>query len=208
MKTRLSQFVILTLFLFLATSLCALTSSQTSSPTLTVALNSPADGSTLTSFDCNFTYTSTLLGNTSLSGAKLIINGTETINQPYPQNSTINRIAVVFSANGTYIWNIKVQDNTTTTATAASNFTVTIAVPSTPAPTLLVTASPSPTAAPTSTVTLEPTTTPTVSPSPSPMPKPTDQPIGIDGSSILLISLAVLAVVFAFIIVVLRKASR
>jgi hypothetical protein len=209
MKSRRLLPVAIILFSLFTLSFAGLTSSQTTPSTFTVTLNSPADGATITSFDCNFTYTPTLIGDTSLSSAKLILNGTETsVNQVNPLNATSNKLAAVFTANGTYLWNIKIQDNLTNTAIATANFTLTVAVPPAPTPTPVPTATPAPTAAPTPTP--APTASPTPTPSPSPTPKPTDQPftINIDGGTILIIALVVLAVVFALIILLLWKASR
>jgi hypothetical protein len=211
MKSKSAVIVAFILVLLLNLSYFALTNSQTETPqTLTVTLNTPSDGSTLTTLDCNFTYTPTLLGNNSLSGAKLIINGTDAVYQSSPQNSTTNRIAYTFTANGTYIWNIKVQDNATNVVAAAANFTVTISVPPAPTPTPIPTPYPTPTVTPTPTPTptLAPTATPTPTPSPSPTPKPTAQPFVVDSWSILLIALIVLAVLFALLIVILWRAAR
>jgi hypothetical protein len=210
MKSKPAVIVAFILVLLLNVSYFTLTNSQTATQTLTVTLNTPSDGSVLTSFDCNFTYTPTLLGNNSLSGAKLIINGTDSVYQSFPQNSTTNRIACTFTANGTYLWNIKVQDNATNVVTAAANFTVTVAVPPAPTPTPIPTPSPTPTVTPTPTPTPTPapTATPTPTPSPSPTPKPTAQPIVIDSGSILIIALVVLAVIFALLIVILWRAAH
>jgi hypothetical protein len=211
MKYKPAYLAILILVLLLTAGFFTLTFSQTDTPqTLTVTLNTPADGSTLPTFDFNFTYTPTLVGNNSLSGAKLIINGTDTVYQSSPQNATTNRIAYTFIANGTYLWNIKVQDNATNVALAAANFTVTVAVPPAPTPTPAPSPTPTqtPTPTPTPTATLSPTPTPTATPSPSPTPKPTAQPLVIDGWSILIAGLIVLAVIFALVIVLLWKAAH
>ncbi len=209
MKHKPAYLATLILVLLLNAGFFILTFSQTDTPqTLTVTLNIPADGSTLTTFDCNFTYTPTLVGNNSLSGAKLIINGTDTVCQSSPQNATTNRIAYTFTTNGTYLWNIKVQDNTTNDVVAATNFTVTVAVPPAPTPAPSPTPTQTPTPTPTPTATPSPTPAPTATPSPSPTPKPTAQPLAIDGWSILIVALIVLAIIFALVILLLWKAAR
>jgi hypothetical protein len=199
--------VILVLFFLFSASAFSLASSQTSEQTLTVALNSPSNGSTITTLSCDFTYMPTIHGTDSFIGAKLIVNGSETTatNQTAIVNMGVNRLSYTFASNGTYIWNIRVQ-NGTHSIDAPASFTLIVAVPPTPTPTPSPTAEPTPSPSSTPVPTVAPTQTPTQTPTPT--PTPATLPITIDGLSILIIGLFILAIILAVVIVSLRNSAR
>jgi outer membrane biosynthesis protein TonB len=209
MKSKQTYLALLVLFLLLNGCFVALATSQdeASEETLTVALNTPSDGSTINTFGCNFTYTPTVI-NASFLSATLFINGTATAatNQTAIENETSNRIEYTFTSNGTYLWNVLVQDNNTQSVTATTDFTLIVLVLPEPTPTPTPTPTPSPT--PTPTPTPSPTPEPTPSPTPTPTPEPTPEPFSVDGWMIGIIILIVLAVILAVVIVFLRHEAR
>jgi hypothetical protein len=170
---------------------------------LGVALNTPSDGSTITTFGCNFTYTPMLSGSDAYVGAKLVINGTVTTasNQTAIIDLTSNRIAYTFTANGTYLWNVQVQ-NSTNSVVASSNFTLIVSVPPAPTSTPTPTLSPTPTPESTATPTPEATETPTPTPSPTP---PAPAAFTLDVWTISIIVLVVVTILLIIPILMLRS---
>lgn len=208
MKNKQTYLACLILILVFNGCLLSFASSQDETPqTLTVALNAPFDGSIITTWNCNFSYVPTITGSDSFVIARLILNGTETTatNQTFIQNAVPNKITYTFASNGTYLWNVEVQ-NSTNSVVASANNTLTVSVAPEPTPTPTPTETPAPT--PTPTPTPAPTPEPTPSPSPTPTPEPTAEPLVIDGSMIVIIVLIVLAIVLAVVIVFLRNESR
>jgi hypothetical protein len=208
MKSKQAAIAILILLFLFNGYLFSLGGSQDeTAQTLIVTLFTPADGSSITTYNCNFTYRPTITGTDTFISAKLIINGTETTaaNQTAIVNAASNRISYTFSSNGTYIWNVQVQ-NSTNNIVSPVNFTITVAVPLEPAPTLTPNPTPAPTSMPTPTPTPTPTTTAT--PTPTPTPTPSSGTIVTDGWTILIIGLVILAIILAVAIVFLRKESR
>jgi hypothetical protein len=210
MKSKQAYLAFIVLFLLFIECLIPLVTSQGETPeTLTVALDSPADGSTITTYTCNFIYNPTLIGSDSFIEARLIINDTATtaINQTAIQNATSNTIAYTFTSNGTYIWNVQVK-NSTNSVTAPTNLILKVSVyeepEATPTPTPTETPTPSPEPTPTPT----PVITPSPSPTPTPTPQPTAAPFAIDGSMIGIIVLIVMAIILAGVIVFLWNESR
>ena len=176
--------------------------------TLTVTLNSPATGSTITTFDCTFTYTTTII-NDSFVGAKLILNGTATTatNQTAIQNGTTNTLTYTFTSNGTYLWNVEVDGSSIGAVVASADNTLTVSVAPEPTPTPSPSPTPTPTPSATPTPTLAPTPTPTATPTPTPTPEPAAA-FAVDGWMIVIIVLIVLAGILAGVIVFLWKESR
>jgi hypothetical protein len=208
MKSKQVSIAILILLFLLDGYVISLGSSQDgTAQTLMVTLFTPADGSTIATYNCNFTYRPTITGTDTFISAKLIINGTETVavNQTAILNAASNRISYTFSSNGTYVWNVQVQ-NSTNSIVSPVNFIITVAVPPEPTPTSTPTPTPAPTSTPTPTPT--PTTTPTATPTPTPTPTPTSKTIVVDGWIILIIGLVTLAIILAGVIVFLRKEAR
>jgi hypothetical protein len=206
-QTYLAFLILLLLFTECSTQLA--TSQDETYETLTVALNSPADGNTITTYDCTFSYTPTLIGSDQFIEARLVINDTATaaVNQTAIQNATSNTIAYTFTSNGTYIWNVQVRNSTNSVA-APTNFVLKVSVyiepeaTPTPTPTETPTPSPEPTSTPT------PVVTPSPSPTPTLTPQPTAAPFDIDGSMIGIIVLIVIAIILAGVIVFLWNESR
>ncbi len=132
---------------------------------IAVSLKAPDNGTTVSNdFNCTFTYVPTLSGTTKFYGASLVVNNTIVA---YNQTAIIagenNTINYKFSSNGTYNWNIRLQNDTNTvTAPSNYNFTVSVYVAPTATPTPAVTQTPTP--IPTATTTATPTATPTSSP--------------------------------------------
>jgi hypothetical protein len=208
MKSKQTYLAFVILLLLLNGCFVSLANSQEeTAETLTVTLNTPSDGSTIATFGCNLTYTPTVI-NASFLSATLFINGTATAatNQTAIENATSNRIEYTFTSNGTYLWDVRVQDNNTHTVGATANFTLIVSVLPEPTPTPTPTPTPAPT--PTPTPTPSPTPEPTPSPTPTPTPEPTAEPLAIDGWLIGIIALIVVAVVLAVVIVFLRNESR
>lgn len=87
-----------------------------------VTLNTPANNTIISQFDCTFTYTPIILGSDKFHLANLVINsGTGEnggfweyykSNQTAIVNATQNSIAYQFTQNGTYIWNIRLYNST------------------------------------------------------------------------------------------------
>ncbi len=209
MKSKSAYVVALVLFLVFNVCLIATVNSQ-DTEVFMVLLNSPANGSTINTFACTFTYTPVLIGNDSYLNAFLVINGTQTsaTNQAAIQNNTINQISYTFADNGTYQWNIIVYDNNSHHAFATTDYTLTVTVLPTPTPTPTPTATPENTPAPTLTATPTPSASPSPEPTPTETPIPTPEPPAVDDGSVLAIGLVVLAVVLALVVVFLWRASR
>jgi hypothetical protein len=171
---------------------------QTSSGTLTVTLNSPADQTTSTTLSNVFVYTPLITGSSDyLAAATLYINdvATTTTNSTAIVNATANTISYTFSSSGTYTWNVQVT-NSTGSSLASSDFTLIVTVPTptpTPTPAPTGTPTPAPTAAPT------PTPGPTVvfagTPTPTPTPAKNANQSGLSFLLIIGIAAAVIAVV-------------
>jgi hypothetical protein len=148
--------------------------------TVSATLGTPADGGTLTSFSCTFTYTPTLLGDDHFVLATLYLNGTSTAatNQTAIANATENQISYTFAENGTYLWTILIQ-NSSHSVFAHQEVTVKVEVPP-PTPTASPSQEPSPTETPTPTPSPTtpppPTPTPPAPPPPKPPPPPQHQP--------------------------------
>jgi hypothetical protein len=98
---------------------------------LEVSLNTPSDGATSTSFTVTFIYTPTVRGDLFYhSELWLNLSGIWQIaayNSSIIANTTTNAISYVFSANNTYMWNIKIW-NSTTGVFASSNYILTVNV--------------------------------------------------------------------------------
>jgi hypothetical protein len=205
MKIKSAPLAILVLLLLINGCLFATVNSQETAKTLTVTLGSPSDGATLTTWGCNFTYTPVIIDDAFVD-AKLYINGTQAATNQSPiENATSNRIPYTFTANGTYLWEIKVQ-NSSHTISPSANFTINVIVPPEPTPTPAPTTTPTPTPTPTPTVT--PTATPSPTPTPTPTPTPAEQTLVIDGSMVLVIGLIILAIILTGVILFLRNAAR
>ena len=128
MKSKQAAALILTVFFLLNAFALSLVSSQDTGPqTLIVTLLTPADGSTITTYDCNFTYRPTITGNDNFVVAKLIVNGsvTASANQSAIINAASNRLSYTFGSNGTYVWNVQVQNSTNSVVSPVS-FTISI----------------------------------------------------------------------------------
>lgn len=110
---------------------------------ISIELNAPLNGSTVSAYACNFNYTPTLLGSDSFQNASLIVNGSLVAsNQTALVNATVNTISYTLPSNGTYLWNVQVF-NSTVSVFASENFTLTVGVYVPPEPTPSPTVSPS-----------------------------------------------------------------
>ncbi len=174
------QAITVILFLALLISGCFVpfaASQETETPeTISVTLNTPETNTTKTdNLNVTFTYTPVLLtaGDEKFYGANLVLNGSimgAATNQTAIANNTANTITYKFTENGTYQWNIRIQNRTNVmTAPEPFNLTVTVYVPD-PTPTPTPTPSPSPTPVPTAVPTATPTPTPILTPTPTPPP--------------------------------------
>jgi hypothetical protein len=124
-----------TLLLSLLFAACLVSSAQ--SQIIVLTLNSPTDGATSSSFICSFNYVPSAIGNTSITGATLILNGTATAatNQTAIVNNAINTIAYAFTVSGMYVWNVRIQNSTASVLADRNNtLIVDLPHPSTPTP--------------------------------------------------------------------------
>jgi hypothetical protein len=162
---------------------------------IAVALKAPDNGTTVKNdFNCSFIFVPTLSGTDKFYSAALVVNGTSYGgNQTVISNGVNNTIYYKFTANGTYNWNIRLQ-NSTHTVTAPSNYNFTVAVYVAPEPTPTPVATPTPTPSPIP-------ATPTATPTPTPAP---------DNSSlttwaIVIIIVFVISAVLAIVLILLRR---
>jgi len=210
MKSKQAFIAIIALALLVNACFFASVSSQTidDSQSIAVALNTPIMDASRTAEDNNvnvtFTFTPTIYGDDTLKIAFLRLNDTviaTATNKTTLANNTANTIDYTFTQNGTYYWNVQLQ-NTTSFVYAAEpfNMTVVLYVPeptATPSPT----PSPSPTPVPTAVPTIPPTIAPTATPSPTPEPEP-----AIDTWTIVIIAvIAIIAIGAAVVLVLGRK---
>lgn len=161
------------------------------------------------SINVTFTYTPLIMGNPSYLSANLVLNGTVyDSNQTTITKNTNNTINHVFTSNGTYLWNIRLQNSTTVVfANEPFMLNVTVYVPdptATPTPTPAPTATPKPTITPTPIPTATPTSTPTVTPTPTPVPTET----GLGTWTIVAIAIVVIVVIGALSIFFIRRRQQ
>ncbi|MCL5876316.1 MAG: hypothetical protein M1540_00705 [Candidatus Bathyarchaeota archaeon] len=174
---------------------------------ITVVLNAPANNTGKTdNFNVTFTYIPYLLGSGQFYGANLVLNGSivqSATNQSAISNNVVNSISYTFTANGTYYWNIRLQNSThAVISDEPRNITLAVYVPdptATPTPTPAPTATPTPTPAPTATPTPKPAT-------PTPTPEPPADLLGTWG--IVIIAIIVIAAVGVIAILVLRRRNQ
>jgi hypothetical protein len=184
------------------------TQAQTTEQSLSVTLGNPANNTAKTdNFNVTFAYTPYIVGSDKYYGSSLVVNGSVVAsNQTAITNNSENSITYSFASNGTYYWNIRVQ-NTTHIATAAEprNITLAVVVPNpTVTPTPTPTATPTPTPLVTPTPTTAPTSTPTITPTPT--PEPTGQ--GLDTWVLVAIAIVVIAVVGFIAIFIIRRRNQ
>jgi hypothetical protein len=164
---------------------------------IAVSLKAPDNGTTVTnSLNCSFVFVPTIFGSDHFTSASLVINGIEyATNQTKLIADENNTIYFKFNNNGTYNWNIRLQ-NDTNTVSAPSNYNFTVSVyvapeaTSTPAPT--ATSTPVPTAAPTN----------TESP-PTPTPAPDNE--SLSTWAIVIIIVLVISVLLVVVLIMLRR---
>jgi hypothetical protein len=95
---------------------------------LTVKLDSPVNGTVVSTFNCDFNFTPTLLGSGNLQNASLLINGAPVVsNTTTLTNATINTLSYSFSRNGSYLWSIQVYSSVCGVF-ASENYSLTIEV--------------------------------------------------------------------------------
>ena len=176
---------------------------------ISVTLYTPEDDAVETdSLNVTFTYTPVIVGTPSYLSANLVLNGSIVDqNQTAITKNTYNTIQHSFTTNGTYLWNIRLQ-NKTDIVFASEDFMLNVTVVTTPAPTptptATPTATPTPTAAPTTAPTATPTAAPTVTPTPTPQPTET----GLDTWTIVAIVIVVIVVVGILAIFLLRRRQQ
>lgn len=215
MKSKRAYVAIIALALLVNACFFASTSSQTDDPqAISVALNTPIMDATRTAEDDNitvtFTFTPTIYGDDSLKLALLEITTlsgsvVDTVtNRTTLANNTASTIDYSFTKNGTYLWNVQLQ-NSTNFVYAAESFNLTVTLYAlNPTPTPSPSPSPSPSLTPTVTPTptpVPPTTTPTATPSPAPEPE-----AAMDTWTVVIIAvIAIIAVGAAVVLVLGRK---
>lgn len=206
MKSKQTCLLLIMLFFLINGYLFSLASSQN---VFFVTLSAPSDDTTISTWNCNFTYVPMISGSDYFVNATLVINGTATTasNQTAIQNSVPNKISYTFTSNGTYLWNVAVY-NSTNVVFASVNNTLTVSVAPEPTPTPIPSPTPTPTPLIMPSPTPAPTATPTEEPTPTPTATPTTQPFTVDGSLIVIVVLIVLAGILAAVIVLLWKKSR
>lgn len=107
-------------------------------------LNSPANASTVTSFQQSFNFTPVLIGSDSFRNATLYVNGSAVANNSSALvNATQNTISYNFTENGFYLWDVQVYNSTTPVFSSNGNFSLTVNYTA-PAPTPTPTATPEP----------------------------------------------------------------
>ena len=207
MQTKKANLIILVLTLLISGCFISFTTCQAQEPEpqlVSVTLSTPANNTVEDdSFNVTFNYTPVTFGVQSNLRAQLVLNGTvidSASNQTSITNNTANSIKYQFTANGTYLWNIRLA-NISAAVFAPENFTLTVSVhvadpTPTPAPTATPTSTPAPTAVPTATPTATPTPTPT----------PTDT--GLGTWTIVIIAIGVIVVVGVIAIFFLRRRQQ
>jgi hypothetical protein len=97
---------------------------------LTVALSTPAFNASITNdFNTSFTFVPTYNGTGQLFGADLRVNGTSVAsNSTALVANQTNTIYYKFPSNGTYFWNVRVQDDAYVIS-APNDFNLSVAVP-------------------------------------------------------------------------------
>jgi hypothetical protein len=171
---------------------------------IAVTLYSPENNTVASSsLNVTFTYTPVVVGNPSYLSANLVLNGTiYDLNQTTITKNTYNTIKHEFTANGTYLWNIRLQNSTTAVfASEPYLLNVTVSVPN-------PTATPTPTPAPTATPTPAPTETPTATPTATPTPTPVPTETGLGTWTIVAIAVVVIVVVGVLAIFLLKRRQQ
>lgn len=209
---QIKQAYIAIIILTLLASACFFTvakvdAQSTDVESISVALETPANNTAKTdNFNITFTYIPILLGSDKFMRATLELNNTVTTvtNQTAISNNTANSISYTFSGNGTYYWNIRLENTTTAVnaTTGPRNITVAVYVPN---PTPTPTPTPAPTATPTKTPT--PTATPIATATPTPTPPPTTNDV-LGTWGIVIVAIVIIAVVGALAIVMLRRRGK
>ncbi len=164
---------------------------------IAVTLKSPDNGTTISNdFNCSFVYYPTISGTDKFFGASLIVNGTLVAsNTTAVTANTNNTIYYKFSQNGTYSWNIRLQNSTNNVSAPSDyNFTVAVYVAPTATPT------PAPTATPTPAPTAHPATA-----TPTPTPEPDNSVLSM--WAIIIIVVFVICGVLVAVLVLLRRKS-
>jgi uncharacterized protein YegP (UPF0339 family) len=167
---------------------------------LSVKLKSPSNDATITNkFNVSFIFVPSINGTDKFYKASLWVNGTiVATNSTAIVADADNTIYYEFYDNGTYRWNIRLE-NSTHTITAASNYNFTLSVHE-----ASPTATPTPTPTPAPTVTASPTPRPpTATPSPTPAPE-----ISLDLWTLIIIAVIVFSVVLIITIFLLRRRAR
>ncbi|MCL5949496.1 MAG: hypothetical protein M1490_03350 [Candidatus Bathyarchaeota archaeon] len=167
---------------------------------LSVKLKSPSNDATITNkFNVSFVFVPSINGTDKFSKASLWVNGTiVATNSTALVADADNTIYYEFHDNGTYRWNIRLE-NSTHPVSAASNYNFTLAIQE-----ASPTATPTPTPTPTPIVTASPTPRPaTATPSPTPAPE-----IGIDLWTLIIIAVIVFSVVLIITIFLLRRKAK
>lgn len=146
---------------------------------ISVTLISPNNNQIITDTqNVSFVYYPFSYGASRFYRASLMVNGSNVaINQTKIIDNGYNTIYYKFPSNGTYLWNVRVE-NETHTVLGYQNFILTVGYvdPSptpTPTPTNSTSPTPAPTAPPTNFPTEKPTPTTTPHPTITPEPKPT-----------------------------------
>jgi len=103
---------------------------ETEPDNISVSLLSPAHNATISSgYNCSFIFVPAINGTDHFLGASLVVNGSVvTTNQTAITAYQNNTIYYKFPSNGTYTWNIGIQ-NTTNVVWAPADFNLTVAVP-------------------------------------------------------------------------------
>lgn len=167
---------------------------------IAVALKSPANDVTVkNSFNVSFVFVPSINGvNNQFYGASLYVNGTKAeTNQTAIIAGENNTIYLEFTKNGTYTWNIKL-DNETNSVSAPSDYNFTLAVHTSPS----ATATPTPSPTPTTTPTTRPTATPTRTATPTPTP-PAEA--GLDLWTLVIVAVIVFSIVLIVTIILLKR---
>ncbi len=207
MKIRQSYIAIIALALLIGASLFSSAQSQAINEpqSIQVTLNTPVTNATITdNFNVTFTFTPIISGNDTLKLALLKIDDkviTTATNKTNLVTNITNVIEYTFTQNGTYLWNIQLQ-NSTGFVYAAEPFNITISI-YTPEPTPTPSPTPLPVTPTPAPVTPSPTLMPTLTPTPTPTPE--FEP-GIDTWTIVIIAvIAIIAIGAAVLLFLGRK---
>jgi hypothetical protein len=208
MTTNKTHIITLVLALLISGCIASFTTNtvaQAQEPeSIAVTLYTPENNTVASSsLNVTFSYTPVIVGNPSYLSANLVLNDTiYDSNQTIITKNTYNSIRHEFTTNGTYLWNIRLQ-NSTTAVFASEPFllNVTVIVPN-------PTATPTPTPAPTATPTPAPTATSTATPTATPTPTPAPTETGLGTWTIVAIAVVVIVVVGALAIFLLRRRQQ